>query len=434
MPTSSWTGSGPRSSRASSRSGPSSPSGARASAPSTGSCASCSGSTPRWRSTATAPHFVRAVVDKVGMDDFNAVWAKRRQPAVPGRDPRSGQLGRTRARMSLHPSLAAVRHAVRRGLADLEPGARLLVACSGGADSLALASATVFEGREQGWYVVGVTVDHGLQEDSAERAERVVAQLAGLGRRRDRQRPRDGRRAGTRARGGRPGGALRPARGGPRAVRGGGGAARSHPRRPGGDRPDGPRPRLGRPGDRRDASLVRPLPPSPARRLAHRHRHRLPGRGARGVGGPAQRRRRLHPRARPAPGAPACSRTSSAPASPSRSRAPPTTSAPTWSSSTRTPTLALADVVVDGGLSVEAMTGSCRLRSAHACCATPLVAAGAPAGRDLPPARRRRRRPRHRLARPEVGRPARPRARRTPRRGARVRARAPTRPSREPLV
>ena len=83
--------------------------------------------------------------------------------------------------MSLHPSLAAVRHAVRRGLADLEPGARLVVACSGGADSLALASATVLEGREQGWYVVGATVDHGLQEGSAERAERVVAQLAALG-------------------------------------------------------------------------------------------------------------------------------------------------------------------------------------------------------------------------------------------------------------
>jgi tRNA(Ile)-lysidine synthase len=83
--------------------------------------------------------------------------------------------------MSLHPALAAVRSGVRRGLADLEPGARLLVACSGGADSLALASATVFEGREQGWYVVGVTVDHGLQEDSAERAERVVGLLAALG-------------------------------------------------------------------------------------------------------------------------------------------------------------------------------------------------------------------------------------------------------------
>jgi tRNA(Ile)-lysidine synthase len=83
--------------------------------------------------------------------------------------------------MSLHPSLAAVRHGVRRGLADLEPGARLVVACSGGADSLALASATVHEGREQGWYVVGATVDHGLQEGSREHAERVVGQLAALG-------------------------------------------------------------------------------------------------------------------------------------------------------------------------------------------------------------------------------------------------------------
>ena len=83
--------------------------------------------------------------------------------------------------MTLHPSVAAVRHAVRRGLADLDPGARVLVACSGGADSLALASATVFEGREQGWYVVGVTVDHGLQDDSAEHARRVVGQLAEIG-------------------------------------------------------------------------------------------------------------------------------------------------------------------------------------------------------------------------------------------------------------
>ncbi|MBO0844931.1 MAG: tRNA lysidine(34) synthetase TilS [Nocardioides sp.] len=83
--------------------------------------------------------------------------------------------------MSLHPSLAAVRHAVRRSLADLEPGARLVVACSGGADSLALSSATVFVGREQGWYVVGATVDHGLQEGSADRAATVIGQLATLG-------------------------------------------------------------------------------------------------------------------------------------------------------------------------------------------------------------------------------------------------------------
>jgi tRNA(Ile)-lysidine synthase len=83
--------------------------------------------------------------------------------------------------MSLHPSLAAVRHAVRRTLADHEPGSRLVVACSGGADSLALASATVRIGRELGWYVVGATVDHGLQDGSADRAARVVEQLATLG-------------------------------------------------------------------------------------------------------------------------------------------------------------------------------------------------------------------------------------------------------------
>ena len=43
--------------------------------------------------------------------------------------------------MSLHPAIAAVRRAVRRSLADLEPGATVIVACSGGADSMALLSA-----------------------------------------------------------------------------------------------------------------------------------------------------------------------------------------------------------------------------------------------------------------------------------------------------
>ncbi len=83
--------------------------------------------------------------------------------------------------MTLHPSVAAVRNAVRRSLADLEPGARLVVAVSGGADSMALASATVFVGAEQGWYVVGATVDHRLQVGSAEVAAAVVARLAALG-------------------------------------------------------------------------------------------------------------------------------------------------------------------------------------------------------------------------------------------------------------
>ena len=83
--------------------------------------------------------------------------------------------------MTLHPAVAAVRLAVRRGLAGLEPGATVIVACSGGADSLALLAATVFEARKDAWHVVGATVDHGLQDDSAEHAERVVAQMARLG-------------------------------------------------------------------------------------------------------------------------------------------------------------------------------------------------------------------------------------------------------------
>ena len=87
--------------------------------------------------------------------------------------------------MTLHPSIAAVRLPVRRTLAGVAArGAdrgTVAVACSGGADSLALASASVFEGHKLGMRVVGVTVDHGLQPGSAEQADRVVAQLAAMG-------------------------------------------------------------------------------------------------------------------------------------------------------------------------------------------------------------------------------------------------------------
>lgn len=83
--------------------------------------------------------------------------------------------------MGPHPAVAATRLAVRRDLAHLPPGAVVVVACSGGADSLALAAATVFEAREPAWHVIGATIDHGLQEDSAARADTVVRQLAALG-------------------------------------------------------------------------------------------------------------------------------------------------------------------------------------------------------------------------------------------------------------
>ena len=83
--------------------------------------------------------------------------------------------------MTLHPAVAAVRLAVRRSLADVEPGRSVVVACSGGADSLALLAAAVFEARKAGVRVVGATVDHGLQEGSAAQAARVVEQMAALG-------------------------------------------------------------------------------------------------------------------------------------------------------------------------------------------------------------------------------------------------------------
>ncbi|HEY1132989.1 MAG TPA: tRNA lysidine(34) synthetase TilS [Nocardioides sp.] len=86
--------------------------------------------------------------------------------------------------MTLPPAVAAVRNAVRRVL-DTERPPTVVVACSGGADSLALLAATVFVARTArdatGTHVVGTVVDHGLQEGSAEHTARVVAQMAELG-------------------------------------------------------------------------------------------------------------------------------------------------------------------------------------------------------------------------------------------------------------
>jgi tRNA(Ile)-lysidine synthase len=79
------------------------------------------------------------------------------------------------------PDVAAVRLAVRRSLADLTPGAVVLVACSGGADSLALAAAAAFEAPRTGVRAGAVTVDHQLQAGSAERAAGVAGVLRGLG-------------------------------------------------------------------------------------------------------------------------------------------------------------------------------------------------------------------------------------------------------------
>jgi len=82
--------------------------------------------------------------------------------------------------VSLDPAVAALRLAVRPYF-RADWGDTHLVACSGGADSLALLAACVFEARQYGVRVVGVTVDHGLQDGSAEHTTRVVGQMAVLG-------------------------------------------------------------------------------------------------------------------------------------------------------------------------------------------------------------------------------------------------------------
>ncbi len=78
-------------------------------------------------------------------------------------------------------AVAAVRRAVRGALADLSPGDLVLVACSGGPDSTSLAVATAFEAPRAGLRAGAVTVDHGLQSGSAERAVTVAGQLRELG-------------------------------------------------------------------------------------------------------------------------------------------------------------------------------------------------------------------------------------------------------------
>ncbi len=81
----------------------------------------------------------------------------------------------------LDPAVADVRRAVRTALADLDPGAHVVVACSGGADSTALTDATVFEGVRAGWLVAAVVVDHGLQDGSDATAARAAETCRAIG-------------------------------------------------------------------------------------------------------------------------------------------------------------------------------------------------------------------------------------------------------------
>ncbi|KFD43012.1 hypothetical protein IU11_15405, partial [Cellulosimicrobium sp. MM] len=79
------------------------------------------------------------------------------------------------------PVVAAARHAVRGALADLPAGATVLVACSGGADSTALAAATAFVAPRLGLRAGAVVVDHGLQDGSAAVAAAAAERCRDLG-------------------------------------------------------------------------------------------------------------------------------------------------------------------------------------------------------------------------------------------------------------
>ncbi len=92
-------------------------------------------------------------------------------------------------RPRLTPAIADARRAVRESLATIasdagdppDPHPLVLVALSGGADSLALAAATAFEASRAGLAAGAVVVDHGLQENSDAVAVRAADQARALG-------------------------------------------------------------------------------------------------------------------------------------------------------------------------------------------------------------------------------------------------------------
>jgi tRNA(Ile)-lysidine synthase len=81
-------------------------------------------------------------------------------------------------RPRLTPAIADVRRAVRAALPE---SGVVLVALSGGPDSLALAAATAFEAPRAGLAAGAVIIDHGLQPGSADVAARAADQARALG-------------------------------------------------------------------------------------------------------------------------------------------------------------------------------------------------------------------------------------------------------------
>ncbi|UOQ88170.1 tRNA lysidine(34) synthetase TilS [Agromyces endophyticus] len=101
-------------------------------------------------------------------------------------EPVEGASGPRRPRLT--PPIADVRRAVRATVGRVAERIEttgnpplVLVALSGGADSLALAAATAFEAPRSGLRAGAVVVDHGLQAGSADAAERAARAARELG-------------------------------------------------------------------------------------------------------------------------------------------------------------------------------------------------------------------------------------------------------------
>ena len=85
-------------------------------------------------------------------------------------------------RKRLSPAQGLVRHAVRQVLlAHTRSGQKLLIAVSGGADSLALAAAAEFEAKKLNLKIAAAVIDHSLQPNSDKVASQAAKQLLGLG-------------------------------------------------------------------------------------------------------------------------------------------------------------------------------------------------------------------------------------------------------------
>jgi len=80
-----------------------------------------------------------------------------------------------------HPAVAAIRLAVRQSLSDLPKGSLVMVACSGGPDSLALAAGTAFTAPRLGLMAGALCVDHALQAGSDEVAEAAAQACRAMG-------------------------------------------------------------------------------------------------------------------------------------------------------------------------------------------------------------------------------------------------------------